>query len=330
MTRPRRRPRHIPKGDTPVPGETITPPILSPVSSSYLTHSLLHLSWRLQPRDLTLALLLDEHRTLTTGQITTVLFSSPRTCRNRLDALRGLRFIDRVLLNRPGQPLSAHWVPGPLSARYAALARDERPPTARALWERQDSIMTTDKLGHLVGANQFFIDLLARARTHPGARLLRWWSARSAAAGHGGLIHPDGHGIWREGGSTAGFYLEHDTGTETHRRLAGKLEQYRSIQSRGGPSYPVLFWLPSTARENNLHRHLAGLTAGVTVATAARDAANGAGPAGAVWRLAGNGRHRLRLSELPSRPGKPDTGYDPGPATPDQDPLRLLLPDRTS
>jgi len=325
MTAARRRSRHIPKGDTLRPGETHTPHHVTSFSTSYLTHSLLHLSWRLQPRDLTLALLLDEHRTLTTAQITAVLFSSPRTCRNRLDVLRHLGFIDRVLLNRPGRPLGAHWVPGRLSARYAALSRDERPPTARALWERQDSVMTTDKLGHLVGTNQFFIDLLAHTRTHPGTRLARWWSTRHTAAAHGRRINPDGHGIWREGDSTVGWYLEHDRGTESHRRLVEKLDPYRALRADGGPHYPVLFWLPTTARESNLHHRLAGVPPGVTVATAARDAANGAGPAGAVWRLAGNGRHRLRLSELPSRPGQPGA-YNPGPATPDEDPLRLLLP----
>ena len=61
------------------------------------------------------------------------------------------------------------------------------------------------------------------------------------------------------------------------------------------------------------------------MATAARDALDGHSPAGPVWRLAGNGRHRLHLADLPSHHGRPGP-YTPGPPTPDQDPLHLLPP----
>jgi hypothetical protein len=95
-------------------------------------------------------------------------------------------------------------------------------------------------------------------------------------------------------------------------RLVAKLEPYRRLRRDGGPGYPVLFWLPTTARETNLHARLAGVSpGGIAVATAARDTA--AHPARAVWRLVGNGRRRLRLAELPNQPGRPGP-YNPGPA----------------
>ena len=90
----------------------------------------------------------------------------------------------------------------------------------------------------------------------------------------------------------------------------------------------MLFWLPTTARETNLHRRLNGAARGLIVATAARDrrSAAGHGPAGPVWKVAGNGRRRLRLAELPCRLGQAG-GYNPGPPTPEQDPLYLLRDD---
>lgn len=304
-----------PQGGHPRPGDNRH-------RATRVTAGLLQLSLRLQPRDYTLALLLDEHRVLTTPQIAAVLFASPRTCRNRLDALRRVGFVDRFIPARPGSRPPVHWVAGPLAARYAALARGEPPPTAKALRQRQDAILASPQLEHAVGANQFFVDLLAHARADPGTALLRWWSAARTAAALGRRVRPDGHGVWHEHGTAAGFYLEHDRGTEPIRRLIAKLEPYQRLRRDGGPGYPVLFWLPSTVREANLHARLAGaLPTGVPVATAARDTA--AYPAEAVWRLAGNGRRRLRLAELPSQPGRPGP-YNPGPATADQHPLRLL------
>jgi hypothetical protein len=117
-------------------------------------------------------------------------------------------------------------------------------------------------------------------------------------------VRPDGHGVWRDHGTVTGFYLEHDRGTEPIGRLIGKLEPYRRLRRDGGAGYPVLFWLPTTARETNLHARLAEASpAGVPVATATRDVARH--PAQAVWRLAGNGRRRMGLFDLPSHPGRP-------------------------
>jgi hypothetical protein len=330
MTDPSHATRNTPPGDTSRPGVLRTPhtrPVGIP-RRARTPDSLREVSWRLEPRDYVLAHLLHEHRYLTTAQIGAILFTSPRTCRNRLNVLRKIGFVDWFMPARPGAGrLPVHWVPGPLSARYVALHHGQRPPTAKAVREAQDAAVSGGHLHHNDGANQFFVDLLAHARGHPDTRLVRWWPSRRIAAAVDHNVRPDGHGAWREHDRLVAFFLEHDTGTEVHAVLTrGKLAAYRKLVAAGGPAWPVLFWLPTTARETNLHRRLNGAARGLIVATAARDAAAGHGPAGPVWRVAGNGRRRLRLAELPCQLGEPGA-YHPGPPTAEQDPLYLLLDD---
>lgn len=312
--------RNIPRGDTSRSGGR------RPTSSRPIADSLRAISWRLESRDYVLAHLLDEHRTLTTDQIAAVLFSSPRTCRNRLDTLRGMGFVDWFIPVRHGVRLPAHWVPGLLSARYVALCRGERPPTPSAVRQLQDRMVASAHLAHADGTNQFGVDLLGHARGRPECDLVRWWSGSRIAAACGRRVHPDAHGVWRVDGHDNGWYLEWDSGSESLGTLTAKLAPYRRLRADGGPGWPVLFWLPTSVREANLHRRLSMMGAlGVVVATASRDraAAVDGGPAGAVWKLAGNGRRRLGLAELPSR-SEGAGPYNPGPPTPEQDPLYLL------
>jgi hypothetical protein len=282
--------------------------------------TLIEISHRLRPRDYTIAALLDEHTTLTTDQLTSILFTNPTTCRHRLHTLRKISFIDRFIRNRPGAPNPICWVTGPLSARYLSLAKDESPPTVKALRERQDRIYATPLLEHLLATNQFFVNLLVHARQHPDTRLTRWWSTRTTAARYNRRIKPDGHGVWVEGQRSTGFYLELDRGTEPLGRLIDKLGPHLTLLAEGGPSYPVLFVLPNRAREQNLHRRLADRSEpSPTIATTSPE--SGLDPAGPVWRLAGNGRHRLRLAELPSSHGQAGS-LNPGRPEPEHDPLR--------
>jgi Replication-relaxation len=223
--------------------------------------------------------------------------------------------------------LPVHWTPGPLSARYVALYKGEPAPSARAVRDQQDSHpATATRTGHLLhtdGAHQFFVDLLAHTRAHPDSRLTRWWSSAHIAREINHNTRPDGHGVWRERDRRVAFFLEHDTGTETHPARAAKLAGYRTVRDKNGPAWPVLFWLPTTVQETHLHEHLAGTTRGLVVATAARDAAAQHGPAGPVWRVVGDDPGRLRLAELPDRI-TPGGAYHPGPPAPDEDPLYLL------
>lgn len=329
MTRDIPEPLNIPGGDTPRTGSRRP----QPPHPSRGGDDLLAISWRLEPRDYVIAHLLAEHRYLTTEQIAAILFNSPRTCRNRLDLLRRLGFIDWFMPVHPLRGrLPVHWVPGRLSTRYVALYHDRPIPSTRAARDQRDmSPATATRIGHLQhddGVHQFFIDLLAHARTHPEARLARWWSpARTfAKINHG--TRPDGHGVWREHDAQVAFFLEYDTGTESHPTRAAKLAGYRTLHQQQ-LHWPVLFWLPTTAIETNVHQHLAGQSTGVLVATAARNhATDHGGPAGPVWQIIGDDRtSRLRLAQLPGPVGTPGLAYHPGPPEPDEDPLYLLADD---
>jgi Replication-relaxation len=169
-------------------------------------------------------------------------------------------------------------------------------------------------------------------RQHPEARLQRWWSpTQFAERVTDATTRPDGHGVWTEDDEQVAFCLEHDTGTMSHPDRAAKLAGYRGLRDKG-MAWPVLFWLPTAAVEANFRYHLAGRSRGVLVATASRDyAADHGGPAGPVWHVVGNGRRRLRLSELPGPVGT--DGGDaaaarrPGRPAPDEDPLYLLHSD---
>jgi hypothetical protein len=286
-------------------------------------HTLIDISQRLRPRDYAIACLLDEHTTLTTEHLTAVLFTNPTTCRHRLHLLRQLGFIDRFIRNRPGAPNPVCWLPGPLSARYTAMARGDSPPGTRTLRERQDRIYASPTLDHLLAVNGFFITLLVHARRRPAAALNRWWSEHTTAARFGQRIKPDGHGVWTDGDRETGFFLELDRGTEPIGRLVDKLTSHRRLRAEAGPQYPILFVLPSRLREQNLHRKLADRPEpSLIVATTSPE--GGPDPAGPVWRLAGNGRHRLTLADVPSSHGQPGP-LNPGPARPEDHPLRLLL-----
>ena len=324
----------------------------------------LHAIRGLQSRDQVLLVLLDEHGTLTTSQIAGILFDRATTAERRLYRLRAADWVDCFSPIRAGARLETHWVLGSFGARWAANHDSRTPPTPRALRERNEAIAASSHLIHGDGQRGFFIDLLHHARTHSRTRLSRWWSPARTAAALGQRVHPDGHGVWdtwdrgdtRDGRGAdvghphqeadhdephveahgppaqrrqVGFYLEYDTGSETLDRLIGKIEPYRRLRRDGGPDYALLIHLPSAARETNLHRALNGEAPhlGFALTTTNPDtlAAHRAGPAGQVWRLAGNGRRRHRLADIPSHPGRPGP-YHPGPPTPDDDPLCLLGP----
>jgi len=311
--------RHLPEGEVPLGNR---PLIVLRTTGRPHAPALIDISHRLQPRDYTIAALLDEHTTLTTDHLTAILFANATTCRHRLHLLRRLGFIDRFIRNRPGAPNPVCWLPGLLSARYMALARDQLPPTAKALRERQDRIYASPTLGHLLAVNQFFTGLLVHARRHPENALTRWWSERTTTATFGRRIKPDGHGVWTDGRQETGFFLELDRGTEPIGRLIDKLAAYRKLHAEGGPHYPVLFALPNRLREQNLHRRLTDRPEPtLTIATSSPE--SGTNPASAVWRLAGNGRHRLTLAELPSHHGPPGP-LNPGAPQPDEHPLHQL------
>jgi Replication-relaxation len=296
----------------PVPGRS---PDGRPVAAALAALS------RLTERDLLLADWLDQHGVLTTAQISAALFGHRNTANHRLLRLREIGLIDRFRRPLPGGGTTAwHWVLGPLGAQLVAAARGQAPPTRRQLTDRQLQLASSPQLAHRLGINSFFIRLYAHARGHPHTALLRWWSERDTARRYTDRIHPDGHGLWQHGATITGFFLEHDTGTENLNRLIRKLDAYDELAADGGPAYPVLFWLHSSRREDNLHTALATRRRPgyAECATAARIA--GTHPATAVWRLAGHpGRHPLH--QLPCWHGRPDSLYAANLHDPDLDHL---------
>ncbi|GGL12631.1 replication-relaxation family protein [Mangrovihabitans endophyticus] len=316
--------RRFPAGEVSRAG---TQPPASPPTADWVTTSpgstLIGISHRLRPRDYTIASLLHEHTTLTTDQLAAILFTNPITCRHRLGVLRSIGYLDRfVRRNQPGSSNLVCWVAGVLSARLVALSTGETPLPAKALRERQDRVYASPTLDHLIGTNWFGVRLLARSRTDTGGALLRWWSERTTVRMFGRRIHPDGHGVWSDGTRQVGYFLELDRGTESLSVVVGKLGSYRRLRAEGGPGYPVLFALPNRTREQNLHRRLAERSEpGVVVATTSPE--SGSDPAGAVWRLVGDGRHRLALAELPAGHGQPGP-LNPGAPAADQHPLYHL------
>ncbi|MER7276643.1 replication-relaxation family protein [Dactylosporangium sp. NPDC000244] len=280
---------------------------------------------RIVPRDRALLRLLAEHYLLSTPQIAAAFFDTLRTAQRRLTTLHRLG-----LLHRFAYPNTAHtavpylYTLGPVGLQLHPDAYDDpdgrytRAP--RTSLERARRIAASATAAHLLGVNQFFIDLLAATRLpNPGRnRLVRWWSEQHATDVYAQSgIRPDGHGIWHSHDHTVGFFLEHDRGTEDLPRVVAKLRAYARLTAFG-PRYPVLLWLPTPDREANLHRILHSVPTPMPVATAVHSP----DPAGRVWTLitdlpASPGRRR-RLHELPSEHG-PRSGTNPGRYHPDTD-----------
>ena len=262
---------------------------------------------RLTPRDRLLLNLLDQHQTLTTDQLAEVAFGTLGRARNRLNLLLERDILDRFRhYQRPGSQ-SWRWCLGPIGAAILAAGRGDSMPRPGAVRDATARLATSPTLAHLLTINGFFVALTAHARTHDGTELTRWWNEAQCREATGNLVRPDGHGVWVVGARSVPFWLEADLGTETLARVAGKLTGYAALPPRR--AYPVLFWLPTTAREANLHAHLArtGVPGGVTVATAAVDNAPG-GPAGPVWRVVG-APGRVSLADLaPAGNGAPWDG----------------------
>nr|WP_239153036.1 replication-relaxation family protein [Virgisporangium aurantiacum] len=281
---------------------------------------------RIVPRDRDLLALLAEHYLLSTPQIAAAFFESRRTAQRRLTTLHRLGVVHRFAYPNPEHTAVPYlYTLGPVGlqlhpdAYHDPDGRYARAP--RSSIERARRIAASATAAHLLGVNQFFIDLLAAARRPSagtatgratgGARLVRWWSEQHATDVYAQSgIRPDGHGIWRAHGATVGFFLEHDRSTENLPRVVAKLRAYARL-AEFGPRYPVLLWLPTAEREANIQRLLAGVPTPMPVATAV----HGPDPAGRVWTLtadatASPGRRR-RLNELPSDHG-PRSGTNPG------------------
>src|SRR5690349_10980451 len=259
----------------------------------------LALHHRMTPRDRDLLALLDEHQVLTTDQVHRLYYRAVRTCQIRLRALFALGLLDRFRFARLyGGSEPWHWVLGLHGARFMAGATGRPAPTVRAHREQVIRLTARARLPHLLATNEFFVRLACTARIDQRVRLDRWWSERTATARFM-RIRPDGHGLWTAHGRMVGWFLETDMGTEPLTRIIGKLEAYERLAASGGPTYPVLFWLPGADRESHLQQALRRVMPDIPVATATHDT----DPAGAVW-LPVDAWQRVALHELPSDHGR--------------------------
>jgi hypothetical protein len=223
----------------------------------------------------------------------------------------------------------------------AAVLAAEHGTTTKNLGYRHDrtlAIAQNLRLAHTVAVNGIFTALVAVAR-HSGQpapdgtserALTTWWSEARCARYFGEHVRPDGYGRWREHDSTGvrevEFFLEYDFGTEALAKVAAKLADYQRLAAATGIATPVLFWFPTTAREQAAREAFAAFyatfdqaTTLVPVATTATDLTphpiHGLGsevpdsPAGARWLpLTPTGLRRTRLAQLsqtvpaPARP----------------------------
>ena len=264
------------------------------------------LAGRLTGRDRWLLAMLAEHRVLTTVHLAALGFAGRRQAERRLAQLWAWRCVDRF---RPFTPLGRgsapyHWVlddagAAVLAAGYGIEVRDLGYSRPAAL-----AVAHSEHLAHTLGTNTLLTGLATTTRSSggevgtaaAGGRLVGWWGERRCAATWGDLARPDAAATWTAPTATdsaahaaaevrMGFAVEYDTGSEPLPRVAAKLADYADLAASAGAVLPVLFWLPSLAREAGLHRHLDAT--GLLVATAAADhAASAGGPAGAVWRPA--------------------------------------------
>ncbi|MFB9236274.1 replication-relaxation family protein [Plantactinospora siamensis] len=277
------------------------------------TDQVLRVQHQLTERDWRLLDWLYDHSVLTSFQIAHALFPSRNYAQRRLTQLTGLGLLERFRPFRlQGGTYPYHYALAHLGELIIAAARGDNPPRRTATAARLHRIATNRNIEHRLGINQFFTDLAGHERLHPGSRLHHWWpdtSLRKFFSPPGttayGSVNADGLGVWSENDRTVAWYLEHDTGTESLGVLVDKLASYGQLAWRGGPRWPVLFWLHSTAREANLHRRLIDAKPTVPVATAARDRLEGRSPAEAVWHLHRSRCALLRLADLPM-PGPVD------------------------
>lgn len=279
--------------------------MMSPTRPSVPRHSPLETLRLLTGRDRHVLGLVAEHQVLTTGHLASLAFPTHDRAEQRLRILAQRDVLARF---RPCvRPGSVEWryVVGYSGAVIIAASGGVSPPRPAAHAARVLRLAENPRLDHLLGLNGFFASLAREARGRHGASLDAWLSEARATQACGKLARPDGLGAWREHHRQVRFFLEYDTGTESLDQLTAKLSGYHDVAEAGGPTYTVLFWLPSLIREANLRR-LLGPSPLVPVATASAEAAHasGTGPADALWLLAGDS-HRRRLAELPSQAAGP-------------------------
>ncbi|WP_335645164.1 replication-relaxation family protein [Amycolatopsis albispora] len=172
------------------------------------------------------------------------------------------------------------------------------------------------QLGHTIGCNGLFTNLIRHSRQLGATgRLTAWWSATRCGRHWGDIVNPDGYGRWQQRGREVEWFVEFDFGTEQLSRLAVKLTRYARLAETTGITTPVLMWFPTAAREAHARQTLADAQraldqpAHVPIATtSAETAADPLDMTAARWRPVGDtgNNGRTPLADLPTLwPGLP-------------------------
>jgi hypothetical protein len=254
------------------------------------------LTGRLTDRDRALCRLLHQHRVLTTPQLIDLAFPSRNAAEHRLAILHQLGVVDRFRPHHTPGSAPYHYVLGPLGAALLAAEADQEPAQLGYRRDRTLALAHSQRLAHLLGVNSFFCALARAARQDPGAALEVWWSEQRCAAQWGRLVHPDGYGRWREQQTRVDFFLEYDRGSEPAGRLAAKLPGYLQLAQASEIATPLLWWLPTPAREAAARQALSGSSLPVATATPHPDHT----PAGPLWLPLHTSGRRHRLAQLAS------------------------------
>jgi hypothetical protein len=254
----------------------------------------------LTPRDRFLMDLIAEHQVFTTAQLADIAFVGLNTAQRRLVRLYRLDVLDRFRWHVAQGSIEWRYTLGPVGASLVAASREKDPPRPAEMRRRTMRLSNSPRLGHLLGCNGVFAALMGHARCCPGADLEDWWSERQCAQRYAEIVRPDAYAAWAEDGRRVEFFFEYDTGTESLGRLVDKLAGYADLADAGGPAIPVLFWLPSAAREADFRRLLRRPRAPVATANTELAQALGACPADEIW-LPAESAARRRLIHVGGR-----------------------------
>ncbi|MVU82336.1 hypothetical protein GPX89_34515 [Nocardia sp. ET3-3] len=288
----------------------IPDPIRQP-ALRYPSRALAHaqLAERLTERDRWMLRMCHEHRVLTTGQFTALAFSSVNFARRRLAQLHGYGALEKFRPLRTTGSAPAHWVLGPAGAAVLAAEAGVEVHDLGYRPDRALAIAHSLRLAHTLGIVDWFTTL-ATAPGADDAALLAWWSEHRCRALWGDLTRPDGYGRYTRGETAVDFFLEFDLGTMALSTVAAKLHGYAELARTSAVITPVLFWLPTRAREIGARKALHDIWTGladpdtVPVATAAADLLDpaNASPAQRVWLpLDFIGSERVSLDGLTAR-----------------------------
>ena len=268
-----------------------------PPATSPPAEPLAALAGRLTAGDRQVCRLLGDHQVLTTGLLTLLLGTPPRTLQQRLTTLTTLKVVDRFRPHRPVGAGSApyHYLLGEAGA--AVLAADANATVDRPGWDRAQLLRLAHANGHLthlLAVNTMFAQLTHTARHRAGTRLVCWWPAGRCQAQWGRLITPDAYVRWQDPDGEVDFFLHHHPTQPAADQPALPREGYNDLAGATGITTPVQLSAGDPDQEAQLRERLTGQRLLVPVATS--NPAHGP-PAEAVWlptsRPTGGRRYRL-------------------------------------